>query len=101
MHKNTLCNWYRANDIRHVRAKHRITNQYRIEEKLKLQQEFSLKLLHFLRQGYEIIYLDECSVAPWPKVGVNYWQRKDEPIYLNIHPGGFFSSNVFGAISNK
>ena len=97
----TLSKWYQANKIRYIRAKPRISNQYTVETKLRLQQEFALKLLHFIRQGYEIIYLDECSVTPWPKTGISYWQEKAKPIYLNIHPGGFFSVSVFGAISNK
>ena len=40
-------------------------------------------------------------MVPWPKTNINYWQDKKDPLHLQIHPGGFFSVNIFGAISNK
>ena len=97
----TLGNWYAKNDCSFLKARYRISDKYTRETKLRLQEEFSLKLLFFLREGYEIIYMDECSVTPWPKAGVNYWIKRSDPFYLRIAPGGFYNVSIFGAISNK
>ena len=87
--------------MHYLKAKYRISDGYSKETKIRLQQEWSAKLLYYLRNGYEIIYLDECTVSPWPKAGVNYWINLDDPFYLKVSSGGFHSISVFGAISNK
>jgi hypothetical protein len=70
---------------------------------LKLQQEFSLKVMRLWDLGTELIFIDECTCNPWNK-GIKMWVNRDDPFQLDLAPtrgADKGSAAVLGAISSK
>lgn len=99
---DTLLRWYRRNRCSYVKPGYHITNSYSQEQMLKLQQEFSIRVMTLWDRGCELIFIDECTCNPWNK-SIRMWMDKDKPFYLDLAPTRKDESGsvaVLGAISN-
>ena len=81
--------------------RYRIANRYSEGQKLHLQQLFSLKILGHIRDGREVIFIDESTSHSWNHVGAYTWMFPHEPIHLPLAPTRGSSHAMQGAISTS
>ena len=58
------------------------------------------ELLEFIRQGRQIIYMDETSTHLWEKMR-GFWMRKDDLIDVSLNKDRDSSVTLIGGISNR
>ena len=65
-----LGQWYRDNQVVRARPNYNLSTGFSKEAKLKLQQDFCVKLIQYWKAGREIVFIDEVSKKPdgpgWP-----------------------------------
>ena len=97
----TLANWYHRHGLTNKVAPYRVTCRYDDAHKLRLQQEFCLRLLRHWDAGAEIIFVDESTSNAWMRGNQKSWMLPGQPIFLRLAPSSGQSQAIQGAISNK
>ena len=83
---HTLARWYKVNGFRRGIRRNRIASKYTDKQKLKLQKDFSMKLLRHWQRGDEILFFDECTCHSWLNTYDKTWFLPDKEHFMPIAP---------------
>ena len=99
--RTTLLNIYNEKGVVRRKASFKFNRRLRSPFQAKGERvDFLEKLLNHMRNGKQIIYMDETSTHLWEKMK-SFWMPKDALIDVTLNKERGKSITIIGGISNK